>query len=141
MPAWPGGPCPKCGEDMPANLVHCQMCRALLNDDFDLSSVEIPTFVPLQEIATMFDVEPAGYYIACPSCHEELRINRKYVGQHVQCKHCHAPFDFTPAALNGRYYVYADCPHCSEELRAAQKYIGQRVACKHCGGQIRLIEV
>lgn len=24
---WPGGPCPQCGDDMPAKVIHCQTCR------------------------------------------------------------------------------------------------------------------
>ena len=39
--AWQGGPCHQCGDDMPANLVHCQTCRALLNSELTEDSVEI----------------------------------------------------------------------------------------------------
>ena len=60
MPAWPGGPCPECGEVMPENLVHCQNCRALMNPDLKTDSVEIPEFIPLQEIGSMVEVKPKG---------------------------------------------------------------------------------
>ena len=53
MPPWPGGPCPSCGEEMPERLIHCRTCRTLLNTDLDPDSVEIPAFVPLQEIETV----------------------------------------------------------------------------------------
>ena len=38
MPAWPGGPCPNCGEDMPPNMVHCRECRTLLNPELERDS-------------------------------------------------------------------------------------------------------
>lgn len=141
MPAWPGGPCPTCGEDMPENLIHCYNCRALLNNDLESDSVEIPRFIPLQEIAVMLDVAPAGYYIACPRCDKELRVSRKYVGEKVLCKHCSGSFslDISHGKVDVLAY-YAPCPACSQELRASKKYLGQKVACKHCTGQLRFVE-
>ena len=125
---------------MPAMLVHCQMCRALLNPELESDSVEIPAFIPLREITPMAEVEHNGYYVACPICKQELRINKKYVGKQVQCKHCSGQF-----ALDlGRSEVqlvafYAQCPHCEQELRAAGKYMGEKVACKHCSGSIHFV--
>lgn len=142
MPAWPGGPCPQCGDDMPEMLVHCQSCRALLNDDLESDSVEIPAFVPLQEVESMFEVEPAGYYVACPECGDELRVNRKYIGNRVACRHCDAPFLLTlsdsPAEVRA---LFAPCPSCNQQLRAAMKYLGMKVACKHCGERIHFLPV
>lgn len=141
MPAWPGGPCPSCGDNMPANLVHCQTCRAILNEDLESDSIEIPRYVPLQEIAAMIEVDPLGYYVGCPSCNKDLRINRKYVGENVQCKFCARPF---PLELSGSdvrsSHFYTNCPHCSEELKVAHKYMGTKAACKHCGGKIHFVE-
>lgn len=141
MPAWPGGPCPQCGEDMPENLIHCYNCRSLLNPDLQPDSVEVPKFIPLREIATMIEVEPVGLYVTCPACHKELRIHGKYVGQRVACKHCSKAFVLEPDR-NGVEIagLYTQCPHCSEELRIARKYLGQKVACKHCGGHIHFVE-
>ncbi len=51
MPAWPGGACPDCGDHMPANLITCQTCRALLNSELKVSFVDIPEFIPLQEVS------------------------------------------------------------------------------------------
>lgn len=140
MPAWLGGPCPECGEDMPANLIHCQTCRALLNVELDKSSVVIPAFIPLQEIDNMEQVAPRGFHIDCPHCERELRISRKYAGQQVQCKFCKGPFklDLSKKLIVVRAF-YTDCPHCSEELWISTKYLGEKVACKLCGGRIHLI--
>ena len=139
MPAWPGGACPECGEFMPEKLIHCQSCRALLNPELESDSVEIPEFIPLREIATMVEVELSGYYIGCPACDRELRINRKYVDRDVQCKHCSGQFPFKMSDSRIRIVAfYAECPHCAEELRANTKYLGARVACKHCSGKILL---
>ena len=126
---------------MPENVIHCRTCRALLNSDLEPDTIEVPPFLPLQEIEAMIDAEASGYYIGCPSCDRELRINRKYVGERVQCKFCTAPFLFDPH--NSRMAVpafYVDCPHCGEELRVASKYGGAKVACKHCAGKIHLVE-
>lgn len=140
MPAWPGGACPECGEMMPEKLIHCQSCRALLNPDLNAARVPVPAFQPLREIHAMIEVEPSGYYIGCPNCRDELRINRKYLRRKVLCKHCHAPFvmDVSSDVLDQRGF-YATCPYCNEELRAAAKYMGEKVACKHCNGQIHFV--
>jgi hypothetical protein len=126
---------------MPPLIIHCQTCGALLNPDLQPKPVELPEFVPLQEVETMIDVRPLGYYISCPHCGQELRIHGKYVGQHVQCKFCRKPFHLT--FQNGhveRVAFYTDCPHCSREIRAAQKYMGAKVACKFCNGALQFVE-
>lgn len=139
MAAWPGGPCPQCGEDMPENLIHCQVCRALLNSELEHDSVEIPVFIPLQEIDTMSEVISRGHYIQCPTCAKELRINGKYIGQKVQCKFCAGSFAYQQDKVKV-VAVYSACPHCQDEIRAAKKYLGMKVACKHCHGKLTLID-
>ena len=140
MPAWPGGPCPDCGQDMPANLVHCQFCRALLNPDLYRSDVEIPEFFELKEISNVVEVEVAGYYVLCPHCEKELRINRKYVGAGVACKFCNGQFRLDLADSRVRTKaVYTACGHCDKELRVAPKYLGMKVACKFCAGHVQVM--
>ena len=126
---------------MPENLVHCRTCRTLLNTDLESDSVEIPQFIPLQEIASMVEVELSGYYVACPHCKRELRVSSKYIDEKVQCKFCDSQFamDFANPALKMLAF-YSTCPHCKEELRAAPKYMGMKVACKHCGGKIHFVD-
>ena len=136
MPAWPGGPCPQCGENMPENLIHCQTCRALLNDELKADSVQIPEFIPLQEIESMVQLVLNGNYVLCSSCDKELRIHNKYIGQRVQCKFCKTPFTYDEKVEVKA--MYGHCPHCQEEVRAALKYSGMKVACKHCDGKIQL---
>ena len=140
MAAWIGGPCPECGEEMPANLVRCATCRALLNDELRVREISAPEFAPLKEIESVIEATPRGYYATCPSCQKELRIHGKYAGQNVACRFCDNRFQFqveAPAASVVSFYL--DCPHCSQELKAAAKYLGAKVACKHCGGSIHLV--
>jgi hypothetical protein len=140
MPAWPGGPCPQCDEFMPENLIHCQSCRALLNEELRTDTVEIPEFIPLAEINSMVEVPVKGYYVECPHCSHELRVNGKYVGMRVVCKICKAQYDLkihSPDLVVKAFF--ADCPECHEELRVSQKYLGQKVACKHCQGRIQFV--
>lgn len=121
---------------MPARVVHCQTCRALLNSELSEDSVEVPVFVPLPEVAVVTHAKPKGHYVQCPGCHEELRINAKYRGHDVQCKHCQTPFSYgDTVTINA---LYTPCPHCGSELRASTRYLGQKVACKFCGGHIEL---
>ena len=138
MPPWPGGPCPVCGEDMPERMIHCRNCRAMLNTDLESDSIEIPKFVPLQEITSYITLPVRGYFIVCPSCQRELRINSKYSGKKVSCKHCNASFRFNPdVEVQGELpQVYVNCPHCEERLRVARKYLGAKVACKGCKGEL-----
>jgi len=139
MPAWPGGPCPDCGQDMPARLIHCQFCRALLNPDLNRSDVDIPQFFELQEIVHVIEVELAGYFVLCPHCEQELRINKKYQGQGVACKFCSGQFklDLGDSRICTKAF-YMGCPHCLKELRVASKYQGMRVACKFCKGHVQI---
>tara|TARA_R110002072_G_scaffold238769_2_gene396289 strand:+ start:181369 stop:181767 length:399 start_codon:yes stop_codon:yes gene_type:complete len=124
---------------MPANLIHCQFCRALLNPDLYRSDVEVPAFFELKEIDNVIDVEVAGYYLVCPHCTEELRINRKYAGVSVACKHCSGQFQIDLASPRIRTKAfYAACGHCDKELRVAPKYLGMKVACKFCDGHVRI---
>jgi len=141
MPAWPGGPCPSCGDEMPGNLVRCRTCGTLLNPSLELESIEVPPFVPLPEIGSMVEVELSGYYIDCPQCRRELRVDSKYLDEKVQCKFCDSRFqmDFAKSTLRMQGF-YAMCPHCKEELRATPKYLGMKVACKHCQGKIHFLD-
>ena len=141
MPAWLGGPCPQCGEDMPPNMIHCRECRALLNAELERDSVEIPAFIPLQELDAMVEIEPIGMFVSCPKCSQELKVNKKYLGQRVQCKFCTADFRLDPTLPSlAQSDVYSKCPHCEQELRFARKYVGIRVACRFCAGKINIVE-
>ena len=141
MPAWLGGPCPQCGDDMPPNMIHCRTCRQLLNLELEKESVEIPAFVPLQEVESVVEITPVGLFIECTSCHQELKINRKYLGQRVQCKFCAADFRLDPTSkLVIEADSYSQCPHCREPLRFASKYVGTKVACRFCHGKVHILK-
>lgn len=141
MNTWPGGPCPKCGEDMPARLVHCRTCRALLNTSLEEDSVEIPQFQPFNEVDASSELPARGWFLLCPECQQELRINKKYNGQRVGCKHCECQFDLSQPDpdLPIKAY-YADCPFCEKELRIGSKYAGAVVACKFCSGKLKVLD-
>ncbi len=140
MPAWPGGPCPQCGEDVPPRIIRCRSCRCLLNPELQPEAIVTPEFVPLPIIETVVELNFEGYYIDCPGCQKELRIHRKYQGQIVSCKHCQSNFcfDLTNPALRN-HSVYSDCPHCQKSLKFAPKYLGLKVACRHCDGRLMLL--
>lgn len=140
MPAWPGGPCPQCGEDMPPKMIHCRTCRQLLNLDLEKESVEVPTFFPLQEVDSLVEITIAGLFVECSNCHQELKIHRKYLGQRVQCKFCSADFRLDPNSPDIlEADSYSQCPHCEESLRFARKYIGSKVACRFCHGKVHIL--
>ena len=145
MPAWPGGPCPDCGEEMPPNLLRCQFCRGWLNKDLTRPEPVAPEMFALPEIPppdAALAAYPAGHYVICPACRRELRVADQYVGQTVACKYCSEPFRVTTAAdaEPPRVAFYLDCPHCLKEIRASVRYLEQRVACKHCDGPLHLTE-
>ena len=141
MPAWPGGECPECKEQVPPNIVRCPRCRALLNLDLKPDSVTLPEFIPLQEVESIAEAEPRGFFVLCPSCSRELRVNRKYVGADVSCKHCNQDFTLDFADRNVKKTAfYANCPHCERELRASSKYLGMQAGCRHCGGKIQFVD-
>jgi len=143
MPPWPGGPCPECGEVMPERIIHCRNCRTLLNTDLDPDSVEVPEFVPLQEIENIVELPVRGYYVLCPHCTRELRVNRKFVGKQVSCRQCTGDFmlDFGDVSTKvEKVGIYVYCPHCNERLRMSGKYVGIKVACKSCSGRLMAVE-
>jgi len=122
-------------------MIHCRECRTLLNPELERDSVEIPAFIPLQEVSVMVEISPLGVFTPCPKCSQELKINRKYLGQRVQCKFCSAEFRLDPANPSVQQAdVYSRCPHCEQELRFASKYIGIRVACRFCAGKIHIVD-
>lgn len=140
MPAWPGGPCPNCGEDIPANIVSCRNCRQLLNSDLQRDSIHEPEFVPLTELSTRLEVEVRGMYVACPLCRNDLKIHLKHLGHKVQCKTCDGTFRLKkdmPQVLTGEYYC--DCGHCGERLRFSRKYVDSTVSCKFCHGHLQIL--
>ncbi|MFN5298655.1 MAG: zinc-ribbon domain-containing protein [Planctomycetaceae bacterium] len=112
----------------------------MLNTDLESDSIEIPEFVPLQEISAEVRIPVRGYFLDCPSCERELRINARFDGKKVSCKHCAKGFRFqaTPDGQAGQLSVYVYCPHCRERLRMASKYVGVKVRCKHCSGQLEV---
>lgn len=148
MPAWPGGDCPECGEEMPANLVHCQMCRALLNPELERPEIEVPEFQPLREVNPNEEVKdvrfvrPQKFFVNCIRCQQELKIAARYLDHSVLCNFCDYPFDVefhtTRLTLLG---VETDCPHCNQTLRAANQYLGHTVACNFCTGKLSIIRV
>ena len=143
MPPWPGGPCPACGEVMPERLIHCRNCRTLLNSDLEPDSVEIPEFMPLQEIEAVAELPLRGYYVLCPHCSRELRVNRKFIDKQVSCKQCSGDFVLDFERDGGKIRkvgIYVYCPHCSDRLRMSIKYLGTKVACKSCSGRLKAIE-
>jgi len=136
--AWQGGPCPECGDEMPANLVHCQSCRALLNIELTEDSVQIPEFVPLREINPADIAHVQGHYVRCPECQDELRINVKHRGVNVTCRFCSQTFTYDKSITVKA--AYSSCPHCEKELRAGIKYVGQSVTCRFCSGPLMIAE-
>lgn len=125
---------------MPAKLVHCQFCRALLNPALRSISAPVPDFFELEEIANVIEVPVTGYHVLCPHCDQELRINKKYSGCAVACKFCSGQFtlDITSPRIRTQAFFVA-CPHCEQELRVAPKYVGRKVACKHCNGGVHIV--
>lgn len=141
MPAWPGGPCPECGDDVPAKIVHCRNCRTLLNEDLYRDSVEVPQFFSLPELDSMIEVTPSGFFLACDHCQAELRIAAKYLGRKVQCRFCTKPFWLDPTSPKvAAADVYADCPACHRQLRFASKYCGRKVACRYCSAKLNILQ-
>jgi hypothetical protein len=122
---------------MPAKMVRCRKCRTLLNTDLDPDSVEIPQFVPLQELDSYQVIQPIGCYLLCPHCDTELRVGVKYIGQGVACNHCKGVFKIDPASdVSGPRGFYCDCPQCKQRLRLSKKYIDIKVSCKFCGCKV-----
>jgi hypothetical protein len=111
-------------------------CRAMLNSELNDDSIEVPVFIPLPEIHDMKTARARGHYVRCGGCSEELRINLKYNGATVQCRHCEHTFPYNSKVE--RIAMYANCPHCSEEIRASMRYVGQKVACRFCNGPLQL---
>ena len=94
----------------------------------------------MMELDCKVEMPPRGMFLDCPNCQQELRINKKYVGQQVSCKHCEGTLmlDLARVTNTVRAY-YGDCPHCQKELRIGKKYTGVDVVCKFCGGKIKLV--
>lgn len=134
MTAWPGGPCPKCGKEMPANVVRCRECQEILNTSLRApAAVPPPEYKPLPELTTCPKARIVGMYLACPVCDRRLRIGNQFRDKQVRCNFCNAGFllDLNQPVIEIEAY-YVNCPHCEKELKASEKYLGQKVECKFC---------
>ncbi|QDT18037.1 zinc ribbon domain-containing protein [Alienimonas californiensis] len=138
MPAWKGGPCPGCSEEVPPKVLRCPTCRTLLDPDLSAHEFDPPEFAPLAEVDGPAIVRPKAERTRCPGCGEELRIATKYAGVPVACKKCGEPM--TAGDAERRVALLADCPHCLKEIRVGMKYVGQLVGCKLCGGELMVAE-
>lgn len=145
MPAWPGGPCPQCGVDVPAMMIRCTDCRALLNTDLALTDVKVPAFVPLPEVGEQPApvATPRGFYTPCNACGRPQRLNARYAGSIVRCKNCDSMVA-TPSKLEAEEIdlrllgLYAECPHCRERMTFSPERLGRTVTCRSCDGAVRL---
>lgn len=111
MSAWPGGPCPDCGDDMPANLVRCATCRALLNPELKPADIMPYQPVRLQEVDSFVEADLVGYFVGCPRCRRKLRVHGKYDGQKVACRFCQR--NLPVCSLPGRSDVAGRVVHLS----------------------------
>ena len=136
MAVWTGGPCPGCGEDVPAKVLRCPSCRTLLDPELSHHEFRPPEFAALPELDAARHVRPKAELTRCPTCDQALRVALKYAGVAVACKKCGGTL--TPGADDARVSWLADCPHCHRELRVAAKYAGAAVGCKFCGGELRV---
>ena len=135
--AWPGGPCPNCGEDMPARLVRCRDCRELLNTGLVAREIEAPSHFDLVELDARADVPPRAERTRCPSCANTLKVALHYAGKRVACKHCGG--QLTAGVPEARSAWVCDCPHCAKEVRVPANLAGELVGCKFCGGKLRVV--
>lgn len=137
MSAWPGGPCPDCGDDMPANLVRCATCRALLNPELKPADIMPYQPVRLQEVDSFVEADLVGYFVGCPRCRRKLRVHGKYDGQKVACRFCNATFLFALSRDDLTWLgAWCTCPHCDRELRTDLTAPDHRVTCRYCDGQL-----
>lgn len=140
MTAWPGGPCPKCGVEMPANVVRCRECQQILNTSLRTpAGIPTPEYVPLPEVTACPTSKIRGVYLSCPVCDRKLRINLQFRNKQVRCNFCDASFllDLDDQSVIEIQVYFANCPHCKKELKASQKYLGQTVECKFCSKPLR----
>ena len=160
MSAWPGGACPDCGDFMPPNLITCQTCRAMLNSDLKLNIVDVPDFIPLQEIdpcdlddsdtaiipadppaakLKVLQIEARGIYFLCAGCHQELKIPKQFMKSKIQCKHCSHDFKIKlQDDINRIVATYVNCPHCEQRIRASKNLTNRNIQCEHCHGAMHI---
>ncbi len=136
MPAWPGGPCPDCGDYMPPNLITCQTCRAMLNTDLQPVLVDVPKFIPLREltpeeaarVASEDNTENGSHSSASPMTPFAVPQGTASAGPSVSAG--------TPTARNTRRIqgkgLYVSCPGCQQELKISAQFLDERVQCKFC---------
>lgn len=135
MPAWPGGPCPNCGEHVLEKVIHCVSCRTLLNPDLDSPDVDLPVFEPLKELKSPIEFSPTSYTFACPHCARKLHALASNRGRRGTCKSCNGRIEVELSKVEVSSFN-GICPHCDVSLQNPGKYAGRVVACKSCDAQI-----
>ncbi|MDA1015218.1 MAG: STAS domain-containing protein, partial [Planctomycetota bacterium] len=140
MPAWPGGPCPKCGVDMPENQIRCSDCRTLLNTDLQVKEIAAASFSPLGELQSVAEFAPRSFSLNCPSCDGRIRLPASSRRRDVCCELCQHEFRFELTHVRFTE-ITGNCPHCRVAQSISPNDLGETVACDKCGGRISLFRL
>jgi len=79
-----------------------------------------------------------GYFVPCPHCGEEQKIDKHLLGDDTRCDDCRREFHVRADLLQSATYLFVDCPHCRREIRFARKYLAKPVACNFCDGVLQI---
>lgn len=105
----------------------------------NLNDVEIGSWeASAADGAEVFPVALGGYFVGCPSCGAEHRIDKHDLGIRVTCQDCLAKHTVSAEMLHDAPHIYAECPQCEGDLRLLHEDLRKVLTCEHCDAAIEV---
>ncbi len=103
-----------------------------LNRMLHVNELEIGSWDTGPAGETVGAVALGGYFVDCPSCGAEHRVDKHDLGVRLTCEDCQARHTVSAEMLHDASHVYAECSECHKELRIAHSDLKTVLTCDHC---------
>ena len=105
-----------------------QLNRMLHVNELEIGSWESAS----QPGETIGKVALGGYFVDCPSCQAEHRVDKHDLGVRLTCEDCQARHTISAEMLHDASHIYAECSGCPQEVRIPHGDLKTVLTCDHC---------
>lgn len=79
-----------------------------------------------------------GYFVDCPTCGAEHRLDKHDLGIRLTCETCNARHTISAEMMREASFLYATCPTCRKELRIPHGDLKTVLTCDHCESNLEV---
>lgn len=112
-----------------------------LNRMLHCNDIEIGSWVAADDNVAgdqIVAVSLGGYFVDCPSCGTEHRVDKHDLGIRLTCDDCQARHNVSAEMLRDATHVYAECSECHNELRIPHADLRTVLTCDHCEANLEI---